>query len=375
MELKSTANMEIKKVNRSNIYRFILRNGKVSKQQILQQLQLSLPTVTQNIEELQKEGLVAECGSIGNTGGRRAKCFCANLKAKAAIGLDITKNHIACVVVDLSGEVVADMRVRKPFEQNAAYYRYLGELVQQTIDEAALPANTILGVGIGIPALVDAENKQVVYGEILDFTGTTVDAFAQYIPYPALLYNDANAAGFAEMWARPDFENMFYIMLSNNIGGSILINKQVYSGEHLRSGEVGHMTIVPSGKQCYCGQKGCVDAYCSATVLSGITDGNLQDFFDRLQKGDKAIQKHWDTYLNHLALAINNLQLLFDNKIILGGYVGSYIGDYLGNLKQRVIALNPFAKDASFLHECRYKNQAIAAGAALNYISEFLRSI
>ena len=56
----------------------------------------------------------------------------------------------------------------------------------------------------------------------------------------------------------------FYIMLSNNVGGAMIINGKVYSGNNFRPAEVGHMTLVPQGRQCYCGQYGCVDSYLSA---------------------------------------------------------------------------------------------------------------
>lgn len=75
MEQKITANMGIKQANRTNIYNLLHGEGALSKQAIVGRLHLCLPTVTQNIAQLQEEGLVEEVGFLSNTGGRRAKTF------------------------------------------------------------------------------------------------------------------------------------------------------------------------------------------------------------------------------------------------------------------------------------------------------------
>jgi len=375
MTKKQTAGMGIKKQNRTDIYQLLRTEGAHSRQEILQKLLLSLPTVTQNLEQLVEEGLVSEAGFIGNTGGRRARTYDIIKNARTAIGLDITKNHVTAVAIDLTGSVVANIRLKRKFEQTDNYYRDLGAIVETLIKDALLAEESILGVGIGVPGLVTNDNQTVFYGEILNFTGATCAQFAQYIPYPSSLHNDANAAGFAEIWARREIDNAFYIMLSNNIGGSMVINSQIYTGENLRGGEVGHITIEPEGRPCYCGQRGCVDAYCAATVLSSLTGGNLANFFALLAAGDNTAAKQWDEYLDWVALTVRNVQVLFDCTIILGGYVGEYITQYLEDLRQRAAKLNSFARDADYLQICRYQTHAIAAGSALNYISEFIHSI
>lgn len=372
---KNINNIEIKKINRTNIYQLLRNNSGMTKQDIVNDLHLCLPTISQNINELQSEGLVEISGSIGNTGGRRARAYGIVKDARTAIGLDITKNHVAVVAIDLTGSIIECVRTRKKYERTDEYYQYIGNLVNTLIEKANLNRDQILGVGIGIPGLVTEDHQTVFFGEILNFTNATCSEFSKYIPYKTALFNDANAASFAEIWASKEITNAFYIMLSNNIGGSIVINNQIYAGEHLRSGEVGHLKIIPNGKQCYCGQKGCVDTYCAATVLSSTTDGNLESFFSLLKIGDKNASKIWDEYLDYLAITVNNLHMLFDCKVILGGYIGEYIEDYMEEFRERAKRLNSFVADADYLMVCSYKTEAIAAGAALNFISDFVNSI
>ena len=85
--------------------------------------------------------------------------------------------------------------------------------------------------------------------------------------------------------------------------------------------------------------------------------------------------KIWDYYLDCLALTVNNLQVLFDSRVILGGYVGEYMEKYINDLKKRAAKLNFFENDGDYLDVCQYKTHSIAAGAALNFISKFIDSI
>lgn len=367
--------MAIKHLNRTNIFQFLYQHQEKTKQDVVTALHLCLPTVTQNINQLMEEGLVTESGSIGNTGGRRAKTYDIIKDARTAIGLDITRSHVATVIVNLTGELCYRLRVRHPFSRTDSYYRFLGSQVENAIQESGINPTHLLGVGIGVPGLITEDNQSVSYGEFLNFSGAACEEFSTYIPYRTALYNDANAAGFAELWTRKELNNAFYIMLSNNVGGSITIHNQIYTGSFLHSGEVGHIRIVPNGKQCYCGQKGCVDAYCAATELSSLTNGDLPAFFHLLKENDKDAADIWNQYLDYLALTIINVYMIFDSAIILGGYVGEFLDDYIDDLKERVKNLNPFDDNTDFLWVCSYKTEAIAAGAALNFISDFVHSI
>lgn len=367
--------INIKNENRNRIFRTIRQQKTVSRQGLVYELDLSLPTVTQNICELMERGLVCENGSFGHTGGRRARAYSIVSQAKCAVGLDITKNHIALVVADLNGEIISDKRLRVAFSKNKEYFQYLGEMVKEAVSSLSLNDDQILGVGIAVPGLITQDNKRIFYGKILDFEGLTSDVFSSYFPYPCKLLNDADAAGFAEMCQSPKFSDAFYISLSNNIGGSVLIDHKVYKGEGPRSGEVGHMTIVPNGRECYCGQRGCFETYCNAALLSDICDGNLEQFFDKLSKHDKGCLEIWEEYLSYLSIAVNNVRMLFDCKVILGGYVGAYIDPYMDHLKKLAGERNCFEPGADYLLPCVVKKEALASGAALSFIIDFIHQV
>ena len=372
---KRTAGIEIKQKNRTSIFQLLRNHEGLSRQDIVSSLHLSLPTVTQNLTELMEEGLVVECGSIGNTGGRRARSYTANRYARTAIGLDITKNHISVAAVDMKGELIAHQRVRYSFARTDEYARKLADMVEWVIGESLIDRESILGVGIGVPGLVSEDHERVTYGETLNFTGAEKEEFTKYIPYPAALYHDVYAACFAETWKDKDVRNIFYMMINSSLGGAIYINNQLYSGDTTRSGEIGHIPLVPNGRRCYCGKLGCVDAYCSTSLLSSLTDGNLGAFFALLDQGDAKAREVWDEYLGHLATAVNVVRMMLDCDVILGGYIGEFIDAYVDELRDLVAEKNPFDENSDYLLPCKCKTAAVATGAALDYISTFINRI
>ena len=376
MNNRTATNNRIRGTSRSRIFNLLYRKDSLSKRDFQIQLGLSLPTITQSLSSLLDEGLIYINGQIGNTGGRKAATFSVADDAKYAIGLDITRHHITAVVINLHGQVIAQLRIRYSFKRTDTYLRELGKIVDRIIIENHIDTSRVLGVGIGLPGLTNSSHDQIVYGRILDIVNSTSEEYSRYINFPVRIVNDAKAACDIELHSLDDAAaNGFYIMLSNNVGGAVFINGSVYMGDDYRSGEVGHLNIHPGGLPCYCGQRGCVDPYCSATVLTAISNGNLEEFFRLLGQNNEAALSVWSVYLEHLALAIRNVRVLLDCPIIIGGYVGAYIDKYLHDLKQLLDRYNSFDKNSDYVVACKYKTESIAAGAALSFIKEFLSTI
>lgn len=369
---------KIKMQNRQKIYQFIQEEVSVSKQDIVVGLQLSLPTVTQNLEYLKSQHLIDASKKIKNTGGRNATAYSCIKNAKMAIGIYLTGHHINAVVVDLTGEVVCVLKESVIFDLDSEeYLQKIGNIVQKIKQEASIVDECLLGVGIAVPGLVSKDGEYVTYGESLGFTGKTKKEIAKYIPYNSKLFHDSNVAGYAEVWIDRSMSNAFYISLSNSVGGSVIIKRNIYEGDSYKGGEIGHMMIDPNNKkQCYCGKIGCFDTACRATNLDCYTGGNLEAFFERLKDHDKTAQMIWEKYVDSLVLAIHNVRMLFDGIVVLGGHVGAYIGEYMQELYEKLDAKDPFGDRAEeYLFQCKYRIEAAAAGAALTYIDEFMNNI
>lgn len=389
--MKKANNMEVKKINRNRVYRFVNRQERVSRPDIAAALGISGPTVLQIVNELLSEGLIEEVGEFQSTGGRKAKAVAPVHNACYAVGLDITKNHVSLVLSDLSGQILKHIRIHRTFEPTKKYYEQNGQTLYDFIEEAQIPADKILGVGISMPGIVDRANNILTDSHILGVSNIACREMERYIPYPCMMVNDANAAGITEQNTGKQGSTVVYLSLSNSVGGAIITRDNawntgeigssrsfqdyIYTGEHWRSAEFGHMTIVPDGKECYCGQKGCLDSYCSALIFANLTNGKLEEFFKRVEQGDVEFNRTLDTYLDYLAIAVNNLRMAFDCDIVLGGYVGSYMDEHIQKLREKVAKRDTFGGTADYVKACRYKIEASALGAALLYIETYIDSI
>lgn len=379
-------NMEVKRINRNQIFRYINKYEKVSKPDIASDLKISMPTVLQNVKELMEQGLICEVGAFESTGGRKAKVLSPILNARFAIGIDITQNHVGFALTDLSGKVLRHSRIYKPFQNEDFYFEELGKLAYTFRKESDMNKDSFLGFGISIPGIVTPDNKLIAFSHVLGIKDMPCSKFSQFLDEPCFFINDANAAGLAEIFNVKEQWTAVYLSLSNSVGGTIIqpksnfadtfsVDEKLYLGDNWRSGEFGHVTLIPGGEQCYCGKQGCFDVYCSAKKLSQKTEGKLEVFFEELEKGNKEFAQMWEEYLGHLAIELNSLRMIFDCKIIIGGYVGSFIEPYLDPLQEKVSLLNTFSQEENYIQSCRYQVEASALGAAIWHIENFISSI
>ena len=375
MGIKQATNMEVKKNNRNRVFRYICKHGTVSNPDISYSMKMSLPTVTQITKELIEKGFIAESGELDSTGGRRAKALTAVVNVRQAVGVDITKNHVSFVLTNLTGGILKYLRIVLPYTNEEAYYQKVNEEMEKFLDESNADRNKILGIGISFPGIVDLERKLITYSHALGVRMLPFGSVSRFFHYPCIFLNDANAGAYAEGMYSDEKERFFYISLSNTVGGAVFDHDRLIQGDHFRTGEVGHMTVIPDGKRCYCGKKGCLDAYCSALNLPELADGKLERFFELLEKKDPKMESLWDSYTNFLAVALNNIHMVLDCNIILGGYVGSYAEPYMSDIWRKASERDTFADDERFVESCRYGIGAAALGAALEVIENFVKEI
>lgn len=375
MTKRKATNMEVKKNNRNQIFRFVCGHDKVSNPDISYALKLSLPTVTQNTKELIEKGLIEEVGELESTGGRRAKALSVTKDACFAIGLDITKNHIGLLLTNLTGEILKYDRIVQTYRTEEAYFYAVNEKMEQFLEESGVNREKISGIGISFPGIVDLEKQMITYSHILEVQNLPLAEVSRFFAYPCSFFNDANAGALAEGIRMKEDERFFYLSLSNTVGGAILNERKLQQGKAFRCGEVGHMTIVPDGKLCYCGKKGCLDAYCSAKILSGKTNGKLEQFFEKLKQKDPDAKEVWDQYTSYLAIAVNNIHMILDCDIILGGYAGGYLEPYIPEIWEKVKKRNTFEEERLFIRTCSYKIETAALGAALKVIEDFIELV
>lgn len=361
---------DIKKMNKARVARYISRRGMTSKAEIASALGLSMPTTLQNVKELIETGIVIENGEYGSTGGRKAKALTIASDIGYAVGIDITANHLTFALVNMKRELLKWERIRLPFEDSMEYYEQMADMLQKFVP---VDQKKICGVGISLPGIVNRKEKLLIQSQVLGISNVSFRKLEAVLEYPFELENDANSAACAEIFEGS--KNTIYLSLSNTVGGAVYLQDGLYTGENFKSGEFGHMVIEKSGRTCYCGKKGCVDAYCSAKVLQRMTNDNLEAFFQALRSGEEACKKVWSEYLDSLAVTVTNLRMLFDCDIILGGYVGGYLEEFLPQLQQRIQQYNNFDLDTAYLRTGRYKLEAAAYGVTMQFVDAFFDAL
>lgn len=376
---------EVRESSTKRIYQFIYRQQKTSKLEIATQLQLSRPTVIQALRELSERGLVEKNGYFASTGGRKADALSIAATAKIAIGLEILLDRYEIVAVDLYGSCLRSEKHNTAFCNGEPYFRTVCADIRRFIGTLPVPEDHILGVGIVLQGLISSDGARVTYGKILNCTGLTVDSFTKYLPYPCRMIHDAEAAATVELW-NTDIQNAIFFHIRNNLSGALIVNGQFLKGNELKSGVFEHMTIVTDGRPCYCGKNGCVETYCSMRALLAEetrwenspppTAENADRFFHRLRQAEGKAVARWERYLRDLALAIDNIHMLIDYDIILGGILAAYLREEdILSLHRLVAARTAFPTDRNFIKISRCAKKPIAAGAALPFIREFLDAL
>lgn len=388
---RSTNNSEVKKINRNRVFRYINEQKETCMTEIAAALDMSGPTVLSLVNELRDSGMIEEVGEYKSTGGRKAKAIASVKGIRYALGLDITKNHIVIAYTDLTQQVLNYERMYKPFENTAEYFRAVSEEIREFVRQNKIPDERIVGLGISAPVIIDRDRKMISNSHALGIHNVPCENWTTYMPYPSALLNDANAAVLTEWIGKETCESMVYLSLSNTVGGAVVYQSDrgnVYSrdgylkdvssmhlGNNWRSGEFGHMVIHPEGRKCYCGKKGCVDAYCSALRLADMEDGILEKFFVHLKEGSEEHKKVWEEYMENLALTVDNLRMIFDMDVVLGGYVGCYMEPYIPELQKRLSELDIFERRGNYVRACGCRSEASAFGSAIYQMEKYIESI
>lgn len=370
---KYSSRAETVRNNKIRIAKFISVSGSTSKADIAAGVGISMPTTLQYVKELTDAGIVTEEGEYESTGGRRAKALSIKRNAGYAVGVDITNNHINFVIIDARKDILASERIRKEYKNETQYYDFLLNAESEFAQGQKIDQKKIVGIGFSLPGIVDKERKLLLRSHALKVQNVSFRTVGDALGNSYEIENDANSAAFAEIGN--SVGNAVYLSLSNTVGGAICMEHQMYEGENFKSAEFGHMVIEKGGRQCYCGKRGCLDAYCSAKLLQTSKGESLEGFFQKVRMGDSEARLIWEKYLDYLAIAVTNLRMIFDCRIVLGGYAGGYIKEFMPELTQRIMEYNNFDVDTSYLHAGRYKYNASAYGAALRFIDSIFENI
>lgn len=261
-----------------------------------------------------------------------------------AIGVDIGGTSIKGATINDKGEVLR--RFSLPTDKELAPEIIIGQLCELINDTAK--GESVVGIGIGLPGTFNKNTGEIVNCPNLPkWNGFNLKEFVENKCHSEVrMVNDADAAALAEAkyGVGKDYDFVLMITLGTGVGGGIVINKQLYNGNHGMGAELGHMVIELDGRQCGCGRKGCFEAYASATALIGQTKEAMEYHPDSLMhqvskelgtvdarvpflaeaKGDQAAKEVVDNYVKYLSEGLlNYCNILRPNIIVLSGGVAN----------------------------------------------------
>lgn len=381
--------IQLKKINKSKVYHYIYQQHTTSKLQIVQELQMGLSTVSQNLTLLEQDGYIQRNGYFDSTGGRKAQTIQIVPDFRISIGIGILKEMFHMTAIDLYGHILDMETISLSYADTDAYYKQMTEKIQAFITSHHYDPQKILGISITTQGITSSDHTTVTYGKILHNTGMNVDHFSSRLPFACHLEHDSKSAAHLELWNHPELDSAIVILLNRNLGGAIITDRHIHQGSTMHSGTLEHMCVNPDGPLCYCGNRGCLETYCSADALEQTSGMPIPDFFHSLreisrhtadtdtdEKKSSQISQIWEDYLNHLAFAMKNLNLIIDAPIILSGYLASFLTEedtqYL--LKQ-INAATPFPLRKEQILVGTYGQYTQAAGAALYYVETFLNTL
>ncbi len=193
-------------------------------------------------------------------------------RSALAVGVDVGGTRIKAGLVDEDGTVVhatrrdTPDRTTRPRDVEDAVVAVVTEL----LDHPLVGRDGAAGVGIGAAGFVAADRGTVVFAPHLSWRDEPLrERVSARLDLPVVVENDANAAAWAEhrFGAARGESHLVMVTLGTGIGGAILVDGRLQRGRHGLAGEFGHMTVVPDGRPCPCGLRGCWEQYASGSVL------------------------------------------------------------------------------------------------------------
>ena len=293
--LRNGSGALIRDLNRTAILALIGERGSIARVEIARYLALSPATVTVLTRDLVREGLVREVDQAPSSGGRPAILLGLVAEAAHAIGVKIAADRLAAVMVDLEGEPLG--LTERPFDAGAPdAVERLGDGLAEIVDEWSRSAPRVLGVGLGVPGVVDARSGGTVESPVLGWRSLPLGTRLQErLGLPVLIDNDVNTLEVAErLYGRGrTVEHFVTVTIGRGVGLGIVVGGELYRGARGGAGEFGHVRVVDDGPLCHCGNRGCLEALVSdaALVEAARAAGVIRqhDGIDRLRaKADAA---------------------------------------------------------------------------------------
>jgi glucokinase len=195
--------------------------------------------------------------------------------------------------------------------------------------------DSLAGIGVGVPGNIDMQTGTVLaWNNVPAFNGyPTRDTLSQRLNTPVILENDANSAALGEQWmgAGRGVSDLVMLAIGTGIGGGIILNGKILHGHIGMAAELGHITVVPNGNPCGCGNRGCVEKHASAQAIAAMarllglgSNISARDVYGLAKHGDQRALAVWRSAGESLGIALASLINIFNAELyLIGGGVSA----------------------------------------------------
>lgn len=354
--MESMSNIEVRKINRANIVELLLAEDSLTKAEITNRLGLSLATVNVLLKELLEEGVVEKGAVLQSTGGRRPTLFQAVSSYKVVIGAELTRNHIRLAYVNWKLEVLNCKRIAINYCNQKEYWETVREYILEFLKENNLEEETLQGISFSVNSTIKSVGSVEDIVPIGDFEGLETERVKKMFHCPVYFLDTIKAAAFSHIGTKKNKESWVYLHLDDYVGGGLINYGNFYGLQgSRRSGEFGSMIFGfenENGIQSAFSNKGkTLQSHCSSQVIREKANSSLHEYFEKLGKEENPqADAIWKEYIYYLAVALYNLRVIFDHKIMIGGEMSRYINERKETLLQILSENDIYKEEVDYIY-------------------------
>ncbi|MEV7419996.1 ROK family transcriptional regulator [Streptomyces sp. NPDC089919] len=346
---------DLRRGNRSAVLQRLYFDGPMSRQELGPATGLSSGSVSNVVAELVADGLLEEAGVVDSDGGRPRTLLRVAPGSAHMIGVDVGETRVRVELFDLTLTELA--RTELPLQPRGCYdvgpiVDHVRSGIATVLAQAGVGTERLLGVGIGVPGIVDrdAAGAAVVHGQTIGWDAVPLEALLRAtgaVPpeVPYIIDNGARTLGQAEMWfgAGRGARDAVVVLFGSGVGASLITDGSpdgaATEGVPL---EWGHLTVQVKGRRCRCGALGCLEAYTGAESLlarwaergGGADAGDEEEALAALLaaagRGDPVAGEVLEETAEYLGAGLSDLINLFrPERILIGGWAGLMLGPHI----------------------------------------------
>lgn len=261
----------VRKVNRSLILGKLRKDNFYSRSRLAQETGLNASTVSSIVNDLISENLVIETELLQPEIGRPGRLLELNPNGGCALGAEINVDYLLVIATDFTAKILWRKRVSiTPGPDQTATMEQLVAIIQEGLNSPEVNGLTQLGIGVGVPGLVDYHDGRLRIAPNLHWQDVPVlEILKEHFDLPLFVENEANAAALGEYYfgAARGVENFIFLSAGYGLGGGIVLDGKLFRGSYGYASEVGHVTFDAGGDICGCGKRGCWETFVGPRVV------------------------------------------------------------------------------------------------------------